>query len=106
MVSSRALEVRLDRALRGKRQRLWKERMNTSSEDLGKKVQDLEKAQEVQAATQAGAQAGAQATQAATQAGQASTMAAAQAGTWTTVGAAGVALIVGIFLGLAIANSR
>jgi hypothetical protein len=76
--------------------------MSTSSEDLGKKVQDLEKAQEVQAATQAGAQA----TQAATQAGQASTMAAAQAGTWTTVGAAGVALIVGIFLGLAIANSR
>jgi hypothetical protein len=102
MVSSRALEVRLERALRGKRQRLWKERMSTSSEDLGKKVQDLEKAQEVQAATQAGAQA----TQAATQAGQASTMAAAQAGTWTTVGAAGVALIVGIFLGLAIANSR
>jgi hypothetical protein len=77
-------------------------RMSTTSEDLAKKVQDLEKAQEVQAATQAGAQA----TQAATQAGQASTMAAAQAGTWTTVGAAGVALIVGIFLGLAIANSR
>ena len=52
-------------------------------DDLRQEVENLEREQAVQAATQAGAQAtqaGAQATQAAVQAGQAATTAAAQAG--------------------------
>jgi hypothetical protein len=76
--------------------------MGSSESDLKDKVQNLEKAQEVQAATQAGAQA----TQAATQAGGMATMGAAQAGMAATVAAGGIGLIIGIFLGLAIANSR
>lgn len=76
--------------------------MSTSTEDLQQQVQDLRKDQEVQAASQAGAQA----TQMATQAGQASTMAASQAGTWSTMAAGWVGMVVGMFLGLAIANSR
>lgn len=87
--------------------------MSTSSEDLQDQVHELRKDFEVQAATQGGAQAtqaathaGAQATQAAAQAGQMSTMAAAQAGTWSTIAAGWISMVVGIFLGLAIANSR
>lgn len=76
--------------------------MSTTTEDMQQQVQDLRKDQEVQAATQAGAQA----TQAAAQAGQASTMAATQAGTWSTMAAGWVGMVVGMFLGLAIANSR
>ncbi|MDQ4095570.1 MAG: hypothetical protein M3174_05115 [Actinomycetota bacterium] len=87
--------------------------MAASTEDLQKDLQELRKEFEVQAATQGGAQAtqaatqaGAQATQTAAQAGQMSTFAAAQAGTWSTIAAGWVAMVVGIFLGLAIANSR
>jgi hypothetical protein len=65
--------------------------MSSSPEDLKQEIEDLKTSQ---------------ATQAATQAGQASTMAATQAGTWTTMAAGAVALIVGMFLGLAIANSK
>lgn len=46
----------------------------------------------------------AQATQAATQAGATTTTAAAHAGTWATMAAGSVALVVGVFLGLAIAK--
>ena len=74
----------------------------SNPEELKQEIEDLKTSHATQAATQAGAQA----TQAATQAGQASTMAATQAGTWSTMVAAGAALIVGVFLGLAIANSR
>lgn len=89
---------------------------------LRQDIEDLKRQHEVAEATQAGAQAtqaaaeaGAQATQAAVQAGQAATMTAAQAGQATTmtaaqaglastVGAGFVALIVGLFLGMAIAG--
>ncbi|HEU4488563.1 MAG TPA: hypothetical protein VFS38_04695 [Actinomycetota bacterium] len=76
--------------------------MSNNPEDLKQEIEDLKTSHATQAATQAGAQA----TQAATQAGQASTMAATQAGTWSTMTAGGLALIVGVFLGLAIAHSR
>jgi hypothetical protein len=76
--------------------------MSTTSEDLQSQVQELRKDFEVQAATQGGAQA----TQAATQAGQMSTMAATQAGTWATMAAGWIGMVIGMFLGLAIANSR
>lgn len=69
--------------------------------DVQHELQALEKAQAVQAATQAGAQA----TQAATQAGGMATMAAAQAGTAAAVAAGGIGLVVGIFLGLTMANT-
>ncbi len=65
--------------------------MSSSPEELKQEIEDLKTHQ---------------ATHAATQAGQASTMAATQAGTWTTMAAGAVALIVGMFLGLAIANSK
>lgn len=87
--------------------------MSTSTEELQQQVQDLRKDHEVQVATQAGAQAtqsaaqaGAEATQAAMQAGQASTFAATHAGTWSTMAAGWVAFVVGMFLGLAVANTR
>jgi ElaB/YqjD/DUF883 family membrane-anchored ribosome-binding protein len=70
----------------------------SQSGDLTQRVSELEKAQAVQAATQAGAEA----TQAAAQAGAQATQAAAHAGTWATMGAGSVALVVGMFLGLAI----
>lgn len=76
--------------------------MSISTEDIQQEVQDLRKDHEAQAA----AHAGAQATQAATQAGQASTVAATQAGTWSTMAAGWVGMVVGMFLGLAIGNSR
>jgi hypothetical protein len=71
---------------------------NGSTADVGQRLSELEKAQAVQAATQAGAEA----TQAATQAGAQATQAAAQAGTWATMGAGFTGLIVGMFLGLSI----
>ena len=76
--------------------------VSTSTEDLQQEVQDLRREHEVQSATQAGAQS----TQAAAQAGQASTFAASQMGTVTTMAAGWVGMVVGMFLGLAVANSR
>jgi hypothetical protein len=70
-------------------------------DEVSQRVSELEKAQAVQAATQAGAEA----TQAATLAGAQSTQAAAHAGTWTTMAAGSVALVIGMFLGLTIAKS-
>jgi hypothetical protein len=80
--------------------------MSTSSEDLQQQVQELRKDFEVQAATQSGAQATQAAGQTAAQAGQMSTMAAMQGGTLSTIAAGWISMVVGIFLGLAIANSR
>jgi hypothetical protein len=71
---------------------------SADQDDLGQRLSDLEKAQAVQAATQAGAQA----TQAATLAGAQATQAAAHAGTWSTMAAGAVALVVGMFLGVTI----
>jgi hypothetical protein len=59
------------------------------------RVQEQLKGQEVGQATQAAALAGAQATQAA-----------AHAGTWSTMLAGAAGLVVGMFLGIAIASSR
>ncbi len=64
--------------------------MNGNGEDLTKRVEELEKALEVQAATQAGAHA---------------TQAAAHAGTWATMLAGGAGLVVGMFLALAMTAS-
>jgi hypothetical protein len=79
---------------------------------LRQDIEDLKRQHEVTEATQAGAQAtqaatqaGAEATQAAVQAGQATTMAAAQAGLASSVAAGAVAMVVGLFLGMAIARS-
>ena len=66
-----------------------------SNEDTLNKLQDEVKGLEVSQATQAATLAGAQATQAA-----------AHAGTWSTMSAGAVGLVVGIFLGMAIAGSR
>jgi hypothetical protein len=76
--------------------------MTRNGEDVRDELHELDKMQAVQAATQAGAQA----TQAATQAGGMATTAAAQAGTAAAVAAGGIGLVVGMFLGLAIANSH
>jgi hypothetical protein len=56
-------------------------------DDIGKRVSELEKAVEVQAATEAGARA---------------TQAATHAGTWSTMLAGGAGLVVGMFLCLAL----
>jgi hypothetical protein len=48
--------------------------------------------------------AGAQATQAATQAGMTSTFTATQTGTWAVMATGSAALLVGMFLGMAIAK--
>ncbi|MGW5849913.1 hypothetical protein ACWFQ8_18505 [Streptomyces sp. NPDC055254] len=68
--------------------------------ELETKIQTLETGLAVQEASMAGAQA----TQAATQAGMTSTFGATQAGTWSVMVVGSVALVVGIFLGLAIAR--
>ncbi len=60
---------------------------------------------EVAQATAEAVQSGAQATQAATQAGMSATTAAAHAGTWSTMAGSAAGLVIGIFLGIAIANS-
>ncbi|MFD3809137.1 hypothetical protein ACFWSF_38220 [Streptomyces sp. NPDC058611] len=67
---------------------------------LESKIQALETTLAVQEATMAGAQA----TQAATQAGMTSTFTATHAGTWSVMAVGSVALLVGIFLGMAIAR--
>ena len=64
--------------------------MSTSSEDLKQQVEDLKTAQATQAATMAGAQA---------------TQTAMQAGTWATMAAGFGGLVIGLFLGIAIAKS-
>jgi hypothetical protein len=74
----------------------------TESNDVQQEVQDLRHDLDVQAATQAGAQA----TQAATQAGQAATQAAAVSGVAAAVGSGFVAFVVGIFLGMAIVKAN
>ncbi|MFD9357225.1 hypothetical protein [Streptomyces sp. NPDC060031] len=68
--------------------------------DLENKIQQLETALAVQEANMAGAQA----TQAATQAGMTSTFTATHAGTWSVMVTGSVSLLVGIFLGMAIAR--
>jgi hypothetical protein len=75
---------------------------NTTGEDVETRVRTLETAQ----ATQAAALAGAEATQAAATAGMTATGMAMQAGNMATVVAGSTALVVGIFLGLAIASAR
>ncbi len=74
----------------------------TESNDVQQDVQDLRHDLDVQAATQAGAQS----TQAATQAGAQATQAATQAGQAAAVASGFVALIVGIFLGMAIVKAK
>ncbi|MGY1502639.1 hypothetical protein ACW4TU_39670 [Streptomyces sp. QTS52] len=68
--------------------------------ELESKVQALETGLAVQEASMAGAQA----TQAAAQAGMTTTFAATQTGTWAVMATGSVALLVGIFLGMAIAK--
>ncbi len=72
------------------------------SNDLQQNVQDLRHDLDVQAATQAGAQA----TQAATQAGAQATQAAAVSGLAAAVASGFVCLVVGTLLGIAIAQSN
>jgi len=64
---------------------------NGSDNDLQKRIEQLEKAQAVDAATQAGSHA---------------TQAATHAGTWSTMLAGGVGLVVGMFLALTISATR
>jgi hypothetical protein len=66
------------------------ESRNTSN-DVHQEIQDLKKAIEVQAATEAGAHA---------------TQAATHAGTWSTMLAGGAGLVVGMFLALALTATR
>ena len=73
-----------------------------TEQDLVERVHALETAQAVQAAVQVGAQA----TQAAIQAGTATTTATAQAGTWAVYITGGVALVTGMFLGIALRASQ
>jgi hypothetical protein len=75
---------------------------NGTNDDVESRVRTLETAQ----ATQAAALAGAEATQAAATAGMTATGMAMQAGNMATVAAGSTALVVGIFLGLAIATAR
>ena len=72
------------------------------SNDVQQQVQDVRHDLDVQAATQAGAQA----TQAATQAGAQATQAAAMSGLAAAVASGFIALIVGIFLGMAIVKAN
>jgi hypothetical protein len=76
--------------------------MTMESNDLTERVHALEVAQATQAATQAGTVA----TLTAAQTGASATTAAAHAGTWATMVAGFAALIVGTFMGLAIAGSQ
>lgn len=66
-------------------------RNGPTSMDVEQEIQDLKKAIEVQAATEAGAHA---------------TQAATHAGTWSTMLAGGGGLIVGMFLALALTATR
>ncbi len=71
-------------------------------DDLKERIHKLEVAQATQTATTAGMEA----TNAATTAGLQAAQAAAQAGTWAVMVASSASLIVGIFLGMAIAKSK
>jgi hypothetical protein len=66
-------------------------RNSNQTQDVRQQIQDLEKAMEVQAATNAGAHA---------------TQAATHAGTWSTMIAGAAGFIVGMFLALALRASR
>lgn len=70
--------------------------------EVESRLRAVETAQAVQEATLAGASA----TQAAVTAGMTATGTAMQAGTMATIAAGSTALVVGMFLGLAISNSR
>jgi hypothetical protein len=72
------------------------------TDELESRVRSLETAQATQAATQAGAEA----TQGAIQAGNMATTTAMQAANMATMIAGSVALVTGIFLGIAIAKAR
>ncbi len=71
-------------------QRREEQQVAVDQDELRKRIEALETAGAGQAATLAGAQA---------------TQAAAQAGTWATMAAGSAGLIVGIFLGMAIARA-
>ena len=70
--------------------------------DLTERIHALETAQATQAATTAGMEA----TQTAVTAGMQATQAAAQVGTWAVMAAGSASLIVGMFLGMAIAKTK
>ncbi len=71
------------------------------NDEMQERIHSLETAQATQAATTAGMEA----TQTATTTGLQAAQAAAQAGTWAVMAAGSISLIVGIFLGMAIARS-
>ena len=72
------------------------------NDDLKERIHALETAQATQAATTAGMEA----TQTATTAGMQAAQATAQAGTWAVMVAGSASLIIGMFLGMAIASSK
>ena len=72
------------------------------NDEVQERIHSLETAQATQAATTAGMES----TNAATTAGLQAAQAAAQAGTWAVMIAGSVSLIVGMFLGMAIAAKR
>jgi len=76
--------------------------MGMEGDDLKERIHALETAQATQAATTAGMES----TNAATTAGLQAAQAAAQAGTWAVMAAGSAGLIVGIFLGMAIAKAK
>ncbi len=71
-------------------------------DDMKERIHALETAQATQAATTAGMEA----TQTAATAGMQAAQAAAQVGTWAVMAAGSVSLIVGMFLGMAIAKAK
>lgn len=71
-------------------------------DDLKERIHALETAQATQAATTAGMEA----TNAATTAGLQAAQAAAQVGTWAVMVAGSASLIIGMFLGMAIAKAK
>ena len=75
---------------------------SSNGTNINERIHGLETAQAVQAATMAGAEA----TQAAVQAGNMATTAAMATGNMAVTVAGSVALVVGIFLGLAIGGAR
>jgi hypothetical protein len=76
--------------------------MPVENEELLKRIEALETAQAAQEATLAGAQA----TQGAVQAGMSTTNAAMQAGNMAAMVVGSVALVTGLFLGIAIVRSK
>ncbi len=76
--------------------------MPVENDELLKRVETLETAQATQEATLAGAQA----TQAAVQAGMSATGAAMQAGNMAAMVIGSVALVTGLFLGIAIVRAK